>query len=231
MSNPSTVILQLAAANSSGIALAQAVAAAGNLTLNGALVTAGVATFDVARRVLIASTGNSSAVVFTITGTDRSGNAQTDTITGLGGAAGASAYSTRDFLTVSKIAASAACTGNISAGTNGVGSSPWVVDNFFASSWALGGGISGPAGTTYSLEHTYDDPNDTGTSLTVMPQQFAMNPASYVPAHVFTNSVINNVSGDNEFDYPDHPIYAHRLTIMSGNGQVVMQSIQNGITS
>jgi hypothetical protein len=50
MSNPSVVTLQLVALVANGIALSQTPGAAGNLTLNGSLVTAGVAILDVARR-------------------------------------------------------------------------------------------------------------------------------------------------------------------------------------
>src|SRR5580698_1874812 len=146
VSNPSVVIYQLAAAVSNGIALSQAVAGAGNLTLAGSLVTSGVATLDsggAARRVVMASSGNDATVVFTITGTSRSGVVQTDTITGLNGAT--TGFSTLDFATVTRISSSAATVGNITAGTNSIGSSPWVVDNFLCAFWLLSGGISGPA--------------------------------------------------------------------------------------
>ncbi len=228
MSNPSTLTLQLAAAVSNGIALSQTPGGAGNLTLNGSLVTGGVATMDVARRVLISTAGADAGRTFTITGTDRGGNVQVEAITGI--ATGTSAFTQRDFKTVTKIAVDAATAGAITAGTNGVGSSDWVVDDFLCRVWALSGGIQGGA-TTYTLEVTYDDPNKTGTSLVVSPQQWSMNPASHVPPLVWPYPTITSVTGNNQFDFPDHPIFAHRLTINSGTGLVVMQSIQAGVGS
>ena len=81
MSNPNTTIIQLAAAVANGVCLAQAVAGAGALTLNGSLVTGGVGVFDVARRVVTASTGADAGVILTIVGTDRYGNSQTEAVT------------------------------------------------------------------------------------------------------------------------------------------------------
>lgn len=227
MANPSTVILQLVAAVANGIALSQAVAGAGALTLNGSLVTGGVAIMDVARRIIIASAGADSAVIFTVKGTSRDGNVQTETITGV--ATPTPVQSVLDYKTVTSITASGATAGNITAGTNGVGSSVWVVDDFLVGSWSLAGNITGPAGTTYTLEYTIDDPNDIGRSLFPEPQQFSMNPASFIPPHVYAYNQISGASGDNRWGFPEGPIFAHRLTINSGTGQVVMQSIQGGV--
>lgn len=215
-------------AAATGIATAQAVSAAGPLTINGSLASGGVATMDVARRIIIASSGADSAKTFTVTGTDRNNNPQSEVITGV--ATPTPVQSVLDYKTVTSIVASAATAGNISAGTNGVGSSDWVVDDFMRRHyWALAGGISSPSGTTYTLEHTYDDPNKIGTSLVISPQQFSINPASFVPPHVWGYAGIVGASGDNQFRYADQPIFAHRVTINSGTGQVVMQSIQGGI--
>lgn len=229
MSNPSTVILQLSVAGiSNGIALSQTPAVAGPLTLNGSLVTAGVANLGTtARRVAIASTGSDASVVFTLIGTDRNGNVQSETITGV--VSGTPVSSARDYLTVTAVSSSAATAGAITVGTNSIGSSAWVMDDPYKRFWALSGGISGPAGTTYSLEHTYDDPNTLPPSLTTSPQQFSLNPASFVPAMVWPFSSIVAASGNNQFVYANWGIMAHRVTIISGTGQVVMQSLQVGI--
>ena len=229
MSNPSTLTLKLAAAVSNGVCLSQTPAGAGALTLNGSLVTAGVATLDtIARRVAIASTGSDAAVVFTLTGTDRGGNTQSETITGVTSAT--TQTSLRDYLTVTSVTSSAGTAGAITVGTNGVGSSTWVVDNFLARFWALAGVIVGPTGTVYTLEFTYDDPNGQGAvSLTDYPQQWSMNAGSNVPANAYAFSAITSQQGTNSFTFANQPIFAHRLTVNSGTGQVMMQSIQAGI--
>jgi len=218
--------MQLGAAASTGVAQSQTPLLAGNLTLNGSLVTSGIATTDVARRIQIASTGADSAIVFTVVGTDRYGNAQSETVTGV--ANGSPQYTARDYKTVTRIGVSGATAGAITAGTNTVGSSDWVIADLYATTWDLAGGIAGPAGTTYTLEETYDDPNKTGISLTPAPYQFSLEPASYSPPLVWAYPAIIAASGMSRFDFSNHPIFAHRLTINSGTGRVTMQTIQSG---
>lgn len=225
MANPNVKIIQLTAAVANGISTSQTPGGAGNLTITGSLATAGIANLVVPQRVFIASSGADAARVFTITGTDRNGNVQTDVVTGV--ATPTPVASARDFLTVTRIAVDAATAGAITAGTGGVGSTDWQVDNFLAHFWALFVGITGPAGTTYTLEFTFDDPNALPPSLTASPQQFSMEALSFVPPHVYATSVAA-ATGDKTFAFVDQPIFAHRLTINSGTGQVVMQSIQAG---
>lgn len=236
MSNPSVVILQLAASSSNAIALSQTPGAAGLLTLNGSLVSGGVATMDVPRRVLVSSAGADSARVFTITGTGRAGQGAafnsgpviSETVTGV--ASGSSQFTKQDFATVTAVSVGAATAGAITIGTNGTGSSVWVVDNFLATNWNLAVGVSIVTGSvTYTVEHTYDDPNDVGTSLVAAPQQFSMEALSYIPPLAWNDTTLVNATGNGETTFPGQPIFAHRLTITNGTGQAVMQSIQSGI--
>lgn len=64
------------------IAQAQSPTVAGALTLNGALVSDGVAELDVLRCVTITSAGDDSGVVITVTGHDYDGQEQTETLAG-----------------------------------------------------------------------------------------------------------------------------------------------------
>jgi hypothetical protein len=98
-----------------GIAAAQAVAGAGNLTLAGALTSGGTwtASDGLARKITITSAGDDSGDTFTITGTDAEGRAQTEVVTG---ANTSTAMSTKYFKTVTSIADSGAAAGNVSAG-------------------------------------------------------------------------------------------------------------------
>jgi len=232
MSNPNYVPYQLVAASSNGVALSQAVAGAGLLTLNGGLVTGGVATLDsggASRRVLVASSGSDAAVVFTITGTSRSGVVQSSTVTGV--TSTSSQYTALDFLTVTSVRSSGATAGNITVGTNGVGSSEWQMADFLARVWMLNGACAGPSGTTYSIEHTYDDPNALVNSGVVGMEQFAVGAGSSVPPVVFPNSTANNVSGNTEWSYANQLIFAWRLTILSGTGQVMAKALQAAVGS
>lgn len=121
---PISITRTLAAADADGIAQAQTVSGAVNLTLNGDLVAAGVAQLGAQRQVIMASGGNVSTVIFTIYGTDTAGNSITDTITGI---SGSTVATTLNFLTVTRIAASAT-TGveTVTAGTNGVGATQTI---------------------------------------------------------------------------------------------------------
>lgn len=66
-----------------GIAAIQLLGAAGNLTLNGPIVSGGVAQMDVPRNVtLTVATTNQSGITFTITGTDEYGNTVVESLAG-----------------------------------------------------------------------------------------------------------------------------------------------------
>lgn len=233
MSNPSYVTLQLAASSATAVCASQTPGGAGNLTINGASASGGVATLDVARRIVVASGGSDAAKVFTIYGTDRNGNVQSTTVTGV--TSTNSVYTNLDFLTVTRVAVSAGTAGAITVGTNGVASSEWVLDNFLAPFWALAGGITGPTGTQYSLEVTYDDPNAGPNSGTVGIEQYSMGAGSISPAKAWACPQVVSASGDTHFAINTSTLpamcMAHRLTILSGTGAVTMQSIAAGIGS
>jgi hypothetical protein len=124
------------AADTNGIATTQTPTAAGNLTLNGALCatingnsvyapsvsgTAATADGAWARKIGITSDGDDSGVTFTVYGTDVDGKALSEAITGPNAG---TVYTTdgtaTNFKSVTRIAISAAGTGNITAGTAAV---------------------------------------------------------------------------------------------------------------
>jgi hypothetical protein len=229
-----TVWLQLPAGVSNGIALAQTPAAAGALILNGSLVTAGVANLTggvkgsglPAQRVGIHSSANDATVVFTLTGTGRNGQAQSETITGVNADTVDSAL---DYATVTGISSSAGTAGSITAGTVGVGSTDWIVPDTFVTPFELALAASIAAGAAnYTVERTYDDPNRTGVSLVPTPQQFSIAPNCYIPPLVWPVPELTAQTGNAEAEMSARPVFAYRLTINSGTGQVVLQSIQAG---
>ncbi len=117
---PVTLTRALLTADDNGIATLQQLAGAGDLTLNGALVAGGLAQLTSQRKVAMAAAGDISTVIFTVYGADTAGNAISDTITGI---STSTVVTTLDFLTVTRIAASAAFVTDVIAGTNGVGAS------------------------------------------------------------------------------------------------------------
>jgi hypothetical protein len=108
----------VAAADADGVCAAQAVASAGALTMNGALVVGGVATFDVPRALtVVSSSEDDDGQTVTLFGTDGYGEtlAETIALNGTTAVTGGKA-----FATVTGATASAALTGNITVGSSAV---------------------------------------------------------------------------------------------------------------
>lgn len=151
-----------------GIAAAQAVAGAADLTLNGALASGGVVVLDTPRGVQIDSSdaGDTTQTV-TVYGTDAYGNALTETIAqnGLTSVLGKKA-----FKRITRVAASAAYTGNITVGTSDIIGLPVFLpgaafvlkeleDGVAATAGTLVAGIrtaNGSTATTGDVRGTYD---------------------------------------------------------------------------
>ena len=145
----------LSAADDNGIHLTST-PTAGAVSLDGALVTGGVAYLGSPRRVLVTTAGADAGKTMTITGTDANGNIQVDTVT-LPSAS--TVYTSLDFLTVTGITISATAAGAIIVGTNGIGGSRWVRLNDFApSNISIQCDVTGTV--NYTIQATLDDPND-----------------------------------------------------------------------
>jgi len=143
-----------------GVSLDQQLGAAGNLLINGALASSGIAKmlYNSTKASLI-STGNLSAVNFTITGEDDNQRPVVETIAGPNNN---TVYTTKYFKTISKISADAAVPVNVK-----VGSSQYSVSNIAVAdpdntrvvgintiSEATGGG---PLGVTHTVQYTLSD--------------------------------------------------------------------------
>lgn len=203
--------LSLAAAVANGIALSQSGTTATPLTLNGSLVTGGVAKFDVARRVIVTSAGNDSGITFTIVGTDRYGRQQTEVLTGGNGAA--VAQTQHDFLTVSSITPSGGTASTVTAGTSVVGSTAPIVMDAYANPQGISVAAIVVSGTpTYTVEICYDDLAPAYDVNTNTPTWFA--------ASGF------NAQTTNQFDTVTGPFNLLRLTNNLSSGQVNVKVIQ-----
>jgi hypothetical protein len=262
MSNDAILTLAPAASVANNIALSQTPSGAGNLTLAGSTVVAGpaviqgvkytsYAVLDIARRVQISDTGTSdTAVVFTISGFNRDGQPQSETIKGVTSATPANGVSFYDYLYVTSVAVSAATSGaitvgtvtatNATAGVTPIASSPWVLVNPYSTTWQLSAAAN-PTGTaltsgvgTYSIEHTYDDPNKI-----ISPAEggFIEAYGSQVPPVVFVSGA-NGKTAAFEYQYVGNPIQAHRVTIYAGTASgwaggttLTFWSLQGGIKS
>lgn len=196
----------IAAASANNIALSQVVSGASNVTLNGALVSGGVATLDVPRRVLITNVGNDAAVTFTVYGTTFGGASVTEV---LQGTSGSTVASTVDFKTVTRIATSGSTSGSgITIGTNSVAGSRWLrLDSWADAQTAIQCNATGTV--NYTVQVTMDDPNDPMSPVGIASVTWLnTNDGDAVTAtgDVFTN-----------FDWT--PSYA-RILLNSGTGSV-----------
>jgi hypothetical protein len=209
----SATVGPLAAADADGICLSQTPGAAGALTLNGALVSGGVAVLDAARRVLITAAGDESAKTFTITGTSYNGQTQSETVTGPNAT---TAQSVLDYKTVTSVVISAAAAGAITVGTNGVASSRWMrLDSWAFAQVGIQVNVSGTI--NYTVQQTFDDPND------------ATNPVS--PANVIwvnsSDSAVVAKAVDAQSFYAYAPTFI-KITANSGTGSAKLVAVQYG---
>lgn len=103
-------------ADADGICASQTSGAtAGDLTINGAKASGGVATLNSARQITLTTSDNLSDKTFTITGTSADGKAATEEITGPNNA---TVTTTKHFLTVTSISFTAGTSGSMTAGFN-----------------------------------------------------------------------------------------------------------------
>jgi hypothetical protein len=142
-----------AAADADGIAQAQKPAA--TFTLNGALVSGGIAQLGAMRRVLFTTVADETGVTFTVTGTNRAGDVLSEAVAGVNNT---TTYTALDFYTVTGVTASATPTGNVTVGTNGVGGSPWArLDEWALPNASVQTVVSGTI--NYTVQYSNDDPN------------------------------------------------------------------------
>jgi len=208
-----TLSLTLAAASANNIALSQTPGTGGNLTINGAAASGGVATLDVPRRVLISTLGgDNTGITFTVYGTGSNGLVQNETISGGNSAA---VYTTHNFKTVTRIAVSGATTGAVTVGTNGVASTaPWIVDQWTNNpNIGLGSEITGTV--NYTVEFSMDDYSPLWDLNSVTPVWY-----SVFGFEAQTSNVYGTLN---------QPCTMVRLTVNSGTGTAVIKGFQSAI--
>jgi hypothetical protein len=223
--NPTTVTLgPLAASSATNIALSQALAAAGNLVLNGATVAGGIATLDVARRVLLTNTGNDTGITYTIFGTNTFGIAISEAFAG----PNAGTYQTiNDFKTVTKVSASGAVAANVEVGTSGVASTQWFILDQQRNPTNVGMRFNVTGVVNYSLEETMDDPNVIANN----PIGGSTEPQSNVPPVCFDDAVVSGKTTSLTYQMQT-TVFAFRLKLNSetagAGNSVQMQSVPAG---
>jgi len=154
---PTEITLAYAAADPNGIALSQAVGAAGNLVLAGVLVSSGVATLTPAGHVTVTSGGDDTGITFAVYGTSPEGWIQQETMAGVNGGA---ATTTLSFKTVTRIAASGAVATVVEAGTVAAGYTQWIPIDIYNPNQATTVSVDVTGTVNYDVQFTNDDPFD-----------------------------------------------------------------------
>lgn len=176
----------------------------------------GVATLDTARRVILTSGGDDSAISFVVSGTNNAGDPISETVTG----ANAGVASTvLDYLSITSIRSSAAVATTVTVGTNGIAGSPWVrfSDWNSGSQTTIAAVVTGTA--NYSIQLSMDDPNL--VSNTVAPNTYQTTPAGMTWIDSLDTTVVAaTATKASYFNYT--PIFARVLLNSStGTGNVV----------
>ena len=111
--------------SATAVCAAQAVAAAGNATINGTSASGGVATFNCCRNVsIVSSSASDTAQTVTVTGTDYWGQAQTSLLT-INGTT--TVNGNKGFKTITRVAVSGVFVGNLSVGMGDTFGLPYKV--------------------------------------------------------------------------------------------------------
>lgn len=207
---PAYITKALAAASVNNIATTQTPGAAGNLTINGSAASGGVATLDTQRQVLITQAADETGHTFTVYGTNDSGAPISEAVAG---SSGASVHTNASFKTVTRVAISAAATGAVQVGTNGVGASAWKVLDTFVNMMNLGLSVIVTGTVNYTMNYTYEDPN--------VPIVAGGSPTAWPLSALAAKAA--NAEGNILF-----PVAAVQLVINSGTGSATLVVVQSG---
>lgn len=209
---PVSFTTTLATADDDGVAQLQTPGGAGNLTLNGALVSGGVAilaTSGIMRQVLVTTVADESGKTLTIYGTNGSGTAISESMTGPNATTGTTSLY---FTTVTRVAVSAAFTGNVKVGTNGVGSSLIVTPDTLVNPFQIGIGCVVTGTINYTVQHSFDDPQ-TLSAITW-----------------FDNTGLSAKTANSDGNYA-FAVRAIRTKVNSGTGSVATYIVQSTQTN
>lgn len=210
---PMNYTIALAAADADGVCASQTPVGAGALTLDGALVSAGVAvlgTGQVQRQVLITAAADESGRVFTVVGTSSSGVIITETIAGPNATTVAG---TLDYADITSVSVDAATAGAIEVGTNGVGSTSWFPMDVHRNPFNAGFSCDVTGTVNFTVQHTFED---------------VLRAAAGTVHKAYDHASVAAATADADGNYA-FAVMAVRILINSGTGTVAGAFIQSGI--
>lgn len=211
MARVRSITLSPTALDRDGISVAETLGAAGSFTLGGALASGGSVTFTQPQHVTFYSAGNNSGVVFTITGTDRYGNAMTEDVTGPNGT---TVTGTKNFATVTDVASDGATTGDVEVGVDGTCESQWYVLNYRGADFNIGIGCELTGTATYSVQHTFNN---------VLATTFVEDDAT-----VFTHDTLASETTNQDGNYVNPPVAVRLAITAHTSGDATMRIAHAG---
>jgi hypothetical protein len=194
------------AADADSIVSAQSLSVSGAITLDGVLVSNGVATLTVPA-VLVAFSEASSSINFVVTGTGPAGQSQTET---LAVTASGTVTGSLSFATVTGVVADAAAAATISIGNGVPGYTAWIPLDIYTPNQVTNISAKTSGTVNYSVEYTNEDPFDVSIDQLAVP-----HPAGSLTA----------ASGD-ETHFTTTLMRAVRLKMNSGDGSVRFTIVQ-----
>ena len=178
---PITVTKTLTAASANAIALSQTPVSGTALNLNGASVTAGVATLDSQRRIALAYGNEAAPRTLTLTGTNDAGATLTEILSIPSGAPGTVA-TLQDFLTITRaLPLGGGWTAAVTLGTSSIGATQWFIPDIDIAPFSIAIGTVIVSGTpTWSIELPYEDPRAAIPDVGI--DAAAPDPSEHLPA-------------------------------------------------
>lgn len=219
LNGPIAVSEVVTGADTSTVATSLLFSTVSSVTISGAAAAAvtvghsGAATMDLARHIIITSADDDTGITFTVTGTDWSGNTISETITGANAGA---ASGVLDFKTVTSVTTSDATAAAVTVGTNGVGGSPWVRFDDYASvaQVAIQATVSGTV--NYSVQTTMDDPNVVTNQTAPATYRWSRSGITWVDS---SDSNVVGATATKVSTFSVAPVFA-RVLLNSGTGTV-----------
>lgn len=151
---PIVISKTLTALDRDAVATAQQLLAAGDLVLDGAATSGGVATFTTQRVVGIYSAGDLSAITFTVYGTDEQGFSISQAIAGPNNS---TVSTTLNFYTVTRVAANAAVGSDVEVGYTGVGATAPIPLDQYISPFSVTLALEFAGTSNATVQYTNDD--------------------------------------------------------------------------
>lgn len=206
--------LNIETADPNGVVTAETPVNNTDLTLDGAYVSGGVATFPFPTEVTFTSTDDLSTVTFTVIGTDAANNYQSEAVVGPNND---TVQTTNTFATVTAIEVSTVTTFttetvDVGGAAVGIGNGAWWPLDIYTPNQVttISCNILASGTATYSVQYTNEDPFDTSITQLAVAHPVAALTGATTDQTAFTTTLMRAV----------------RVNVASGSGQLRVTVVQ-----